>query len=264
MHSEKKLIINIVILMIVLFVLNCLYYILVMNQVGIDTDNSFLFYPISAGFNTIVLSLLLYFRSDFALEKTGKPLTHVNLANILTLMRLTSVPTIGFLIVMAGEFPGVFKYVLIITVIAFLTDFLDGLLSRRARQITKIGKMLDSTSDYSVIIYVTVIFAAMEILPLWLFIFIIIRLVANASGIFFIALAHGQFRPHTTFMGKASVFVLMVLLAAELFELMPGVHEFYLSIILVAEYITGGVIAVSLVEKIWRFIKLFNEVKKSD
>ena len=57
----------------------------------------------------------------------------------------------------------------IVLALVFLTDSFDGQIARRTNQITKIGQMLDSISDYSLLVVISVVYYRNEIVPLWFF-----------------------------------------------------------------------------------------------
>lgn len=71
--------------------------------------------------------------------------------NLLTILRLTSAPLLGFILVI---FPNPFgaKLALIIFVISALTDFFDGYLARLLQKVSSFGKLLDPIADKALII----------------------------------------------------------------------------------------------------------------
>ena len=59
--------------------------------------------------------------------------------------------------------------------IAALTDYFDGYLARKRKQITKLGILLDPIADKLLVISALVLFVAMEVIPAWIAIIIIAR-----------------------------------------------------------------------------------------
>jgi len=63
----------------------------------------------------------------------------------------------------------------VIFAIASVTDFLDGYVARRAKQVTKFGVILDPIADKLLIISALIIFVDMAVVPAWIAIVIIAR-----------------------------------------------------------------------------------------
>ena len=131
----------------------------------------------------------------------------------------------------------------------FATDFLDGIIARRRNQITFVGRYLDSTSDYLMIIAVSIIFYYYQLIPLWFFVLIMCRLVLFAFGMAMLALREGKANPLSTFLGKASIFALMVLYVMEIAGLfgVPWIGNEL--VVRIVEYVVTLVVVVSMVDK---------------
>lgn len=69
----------------------------------------------------------------------------LNLPNLLTLFRILMVPLL--VVVLLTKFPEKEFVGLGLFLIAAATDFLDGFLARRNRQVTRLGKLLDPAAD---------------------------------------------------------------------------------------------------------------------
>ncbi len=65
--------------------------------------------------------------------------------NVLTLARICLAPVIALLPFIEGYWPKVFAFVIFVA--AAVSDFLDGYLARRSKQISDIGKLLDPAAD---------------------------------------------------------------------------------------------------------------------
>jgi phosphatidylglycerophosphate synthase len=214
------------------------------------------FIPITLVYHAGLFLGMLRLRSLFVFAKTNEPLHSINLSNILSLFRLSSIPTILF-VVMAGRDVYVTSFAVPFLSIVFLTDLLDGIIARRWKQVTLIGKYLDATSDYLILFATSLIFLWYQLLPLWFFVVLLVRLLVVVAGHGIHLLRFGSVRPQTTYLGKASVFSVMVLFAVIVFKLsleawgvpFPG-RDALLSFAEKMPYMVAGVIIVGTIEKI--------------
>ena len=93
----------------------------------------------------------------------------VNLPTVITFSRILLIPLFIF-VVKSKPFLGVLIFVL-----ASSTDFLDGYIARKSRQVTKLGILLDPLADKLLVISAIIVFVDMNIIPGWLAIVIIAR-----------------------------------------------------------------------------------------
>ncbi|MBN1241982.1 MAG: CDP-alcohol phosphatidyltransferase family protein [Spirochaetales bacterium] len=219
---------------------------------GISTAYSLPFGATTVAFHVMVLVMLLRFRDDFVIEETGEKLERVNLANVVTLVRLSSLPTVLFLVLAAKDYPIRGPLVALVAAV-FATDFLDGWISRTRRQVTRIGKLADSTSDYSLIVVLSVVYQYYFLIPTWFFALIVSRLALQTVFAFALLAIHGSFFPKATFLGKATIAGTMGLYALETVRLfVPTGYGF---VWLWAERLVGLVVAASIVDKTIAFAK---------
>jgi phosphatidylglycerophosphate synthase len=191
----------------------------------------------------------------FVLAENHLALDRVNVANILSLSRISSAPTLLLLVTLAREYK-LLVIVVVLAVLVFLTDLLDGQVSRRTGQVTEIGRYLDSTSDYVLIGILVCAMLYYQLLATWVFVLIIVRLGIQAVGqavLFFVRRKKLVFS--TSFLGKASVFALMTLLAASLLRIIPGFPDWAETGYRVLTYLVSAVVGVSLVEKVVIIVK---------
>ena len=220
---------------------------------------------ISAAYHGL-LTLFLFLRSgDFRVEGSREPLTRVNLATTLTFVRLSSLPTVVFLVIEAERTP-LLPVVLPLLAVVFLTDLFDGLAARRQGQVTFLGKYLDSTSDYLMIIAVSVLFYHFRLMPTWFFVLIMVRLILFAAAMAVLAVRQGKATPVATFLGKASIFATMVLYVLELAERLGVPVIGNVTVVRVFEYLVAAVIVVSMVDKAIFLARMFAAVpaRKND
>jgi phosphatidylglycerophosphate synthase len=201
-----------------------------------------------AAFHAGLAAFLLWRRADFHIEGTDTQLERVNAPNALTIGRISSIPSIVFLVLLARDYT-VLPVTLPFMCLVFATDLVDGLLARRGGGVTFVGRYLDSSSDYLLIIAVSILYRLESLIPVWLFWLIMARLVLFAAGMAWAALRQGVVNPVSTFLGKASIFAVMVLYAMEAAERfgVPWVGDPH--VVRIFEYIVAGIVAVSLADK---------------
>ncbi|MCX7032166.1 MAG: CDP-alcohol phosphatidyltransferase family protein [Spirochaetes bacterium] len=193
-------------------------------------------------------AFLLWRRPDFKVEGAESPLEKVNPPNALTIGRISSIPSILFLVLLARDYP-VLPVALPFLCLVFATDLADGILARRGGGITFVGRYLDSSSDYLLIIAVSILYLLEGLIPAWFFWLLMARLVLFAAGMAWATLRQGAVKPVVTFLGKASIFAVMVLYAMEAAERfgVPWVGD--PRVVRIFEYIVAGVVVVSLADK---------------
>ncbi len=197
-------------------------------------------------FHLAILAFLLAFRKDFALVEGGRSLARVNLANEVTLARMSTLPTLLILIVASKEY-SIQTPLLVLVALVFVTDFADGWISRASRQVTFMGRMLDAISDYCVLIVLSIVFYYYELIPGWFFWVVIFRLVFQGAGMAVLLMARRPIRTQSTLMGKAAIFSTMALYTAEVLRAAVQWEAPWAWRVL--EYAAGLVIFVSIFEK---------------
>lgn len=197
-------------------------------------------------------AVLMRRRRDFAIVG-GPPLSRVNPSNVLTLARLTSIPSVVMLITAAADRTAPVWPVLALLSAVLLTDLADGALARRRGQVTRIGSYLDSSTDYLLLGAGAILSLVYRIGTPWVFAVLVGRLALQAGAVLWIAAA-GRPLPSATRLGKASIAAGMVLLAVELAAAVgtrvlsaPETAPLPLTLLEVA---LAGVLAASAVEKL--------------
>jgi cardiolipin synthase (CMP-forming) len=118
--------------------------------------------------------------------------------NVLSLLRLASVPVFVILFATSREEAAVILYA-----VGAISDFLDGFIARRTHSVTELGKLLDPLADRIFIVALAVSLVAREVLPLWLALVVIARDVLVLS--LFPALeGRGIERIRVNFVGKTA------------------------------------------------------------
>ena len=211
---------------------------------------------VSAACHACLAAFLVWRRADFKVEGADKPLEKVNAPNVLTIGRISSIPTILFLVQLARDY-ALLPVALPFLCVVFATDFVDGILARRGGGITFVGRYLDSSSDYLLLIAVSILYLLEGLIPAWFFWLLMGRLVLFAAGMALAALRQGTVKPVATFLGKASIFAVMVLYALEAAERfgVPWVGD--PRVVRIFEFVVAGIVVVSLADKAVFLRRLF-------
>jgi cardiolipin synthase len=122
--------------------------------------------------------------------------------NVLSFFRLALVPVFLALVV-AGED----ALALLVLVVSSITDFLDGYLARRLRQVSRLGQLLDPAADRLYIFAALIGLAWREVIPWWLVVLIVARDVMLA-GLGVILANHGYGPLPVHHLGKVATFCL--------------------------------------------------------
>ena len=162
------------------------------------------FFIASIGFHIFLFLMLRLFIDDFKKETNGEYLSKINMANRITLMRISTLPTLFYLVIAAKKYT--IRYpLLILVVFIFITDFLDGYVSRKANQVTKVGRMMDSASDYCLLIVLSLVFRYYSLIPLWFLVLVLLRLGIQVIFVASLIFINRRIETRTTFLGKAGI-----------------------------------------------------------
>jgi len=136
----------------------------------------------------------------------------INLANILTVIRILLVPL--FVICLLRE---LFAFALLVFTIAGISDGLDGLLARYYNQRTTLGAYLDPIADKLLLTAAFVSLAILKIVPGWLTVIVITRDVLIVLGIAVFSITDIKFEIKPSLVSKCTT---VVQLAAIIFTLL--------------------------------------------
>jgi cardiolipin synthase (CMP-forming) len=216
------------------------------------------FYPITAGFHALLLGGLIALRRYFYLLPSKTPLNRINAANIITLFRVSSLPTLVYLLLLVREKP-VLPFLAVFTAVVFLTDLFDGMISRKLNQTTQIGKYIDSASDYSVLGVISILFFIFELIPLWFFLLLMFRLAFQTGWIIYVFVAKDRLDSTGSFLGKVTVFATMGLYLFEILEFLNVPYLGVSKLVTVLEYAVGAALAASIFDKAFVMRKIKRE-----
>ena len=108
-------------------------------------------------------------------EKDMVPAKSINYANCLTLIRIILLP-VYLLFLLSGLLGQDTKHLFISFLLYLflgLSDFFDGILARKLKQITDRGEIMDVLSDYFLLSASYTLFVVKDIAPLWMLLIII-------------------------------------------------------------------------------------------
>lgn len=220
-----------------------------------------LFFIVMIASHVVLLTFLLVMRHDFYVLPEGTRLRRINLANVLSVSRISSTPTVLFLLILSRDHD-LAAFTIVFTSLVFLTDLLDGRISRRRNQLTRIGGYLDSVSDYAILIAVSVAFDFYGLISRWFFLVIMFRLLFQFAGMAALLLYHGRADAKSTLWGKILVSATMVLYAASLLELFDATGGIAHRITGLLEYFVAGIVVVSTVEKAILLVRAFRAARR--
>ncbi len=130
-------------------------------------------------------------------------------SNLISMMRVLLAPTIACALYyerMTGDIWYLKAAVIVYSVVA-ISDFIDGILARWLRQVSRLGQFLDPVADKCVILIVAVTLYYFRQFPLWMIIVILIRDVLHIIAGLYLFYTHDiQVRPSIA--GKCMVVIM--------------------------------------------------------
>jgi phosphatidylglycerophosphate synthase len=240
---------NILISFSLLFFVQLLFFTGIVLLLRLDKGQILVYCIAAFAFHTATGLIIAQMEHFFIFEADNKKPLVVNLANFITFMRISSIPTIFFLFLNI-EYPGVRLTALIFLGFIFLTDFLDGYIARYRKEITIIGKYLDSASDYLLLIATSIIIYIHGLMNSWFFIIVMTRLVFHAFVVIGFSIGRKKIIYTLSFLGKVSVFAVMTFYIIALLPLFDISFPVLTNIISIMEYIVAGILTISFFEKL--------------
>lgn len=234
----------------------CLYFLIqagLIISISLVSGSQYLWSLLFAVGLHVVLIVLLSMRiTDF--EMGGKTVRKINLANQLTLFRMSSIPAFLQLLLIAESQREFVPLLLFVAALISLTDLFDGMLARKLHQQTKIGRYLDSTSDYGFLFVITGAFLNKGLVPQWFIVLILLRYSFQSLAAIMVLVRYQRPSSGATLLGKAAVFFLVLYYNLVFLSLLPRMG-FLQNILQLLPWACGSVLAVSLIERVLLFIK---------
>ncbi len=109
-------------------------------------------------------------------------------------------------------------YILVLILIAFISDLLDGYIARKTNQISELGKIIDPLADKVLIALIVFNLFVMDMIPSFFFLIIILRDIFIFLGGLYIKRKIGKVLP-SNLLGKATVFSIGIFIIISLLRL---------------------------------------------
>lgn len=107
-------------------------------------------------------------------------------------------------------------WVLVIAIVASISDFLDGFFARKLNQITELGKILDPVADKTIVSVAGLILLIMGTLPIWFGTLVVLRDIFILSVGLYIK-KRKSITMTANFLGKITVNVISIAIICSLF-----------------------------------------------
>lgn len=133
--------------------------------------------------------------------------------NYLSLARLLSAPIIGHFLYWDNKPPAI-----LLIIIAYLLDLLDGLIARKFNQESEFGKIIDPIADKAMYGFIAFALLLNNKLPVWFFAFYILRELLILFGSFLFAKRIKEV-PKSNLWGKISAFSVAITLLGVILEI---------------------------------------------
>jgi CDP-diacylglycerol---glycerol-3-phosphate 3-phosphatidyltransferase len=162
----------------------------------------------------------------------------LNLPNSITLIRILLIPLLAFILL--SSVPNHMVIAAVLFVIIAATDYVDGYLARKLKEVTTLGKFLDPLADKIMVITVLLCLVALNIISVIPVMIVVIRdltvdglrMVAGSSGRIIAADMLGKYK--AVLLDLAIILLILgvpysvwVLWAGVIFAVVSGINYFY-------------------------------------
>lgn len=175
----------------------------------------------------------------------------INLSNLLTIIRLLLVIPLYVLFQSWGQ-SFVKESILILLIIAAITDILDGYLARKFGHITEFGKILDPISDKILIAFLLFEVIRLNLLPYNYLIIVILRDILILLGGIYCSKKTGIIL-QSNFLGKITALAIGIVIFLRIFGFSFGFVAFDLIF-----YLSIFLIIVSFIVYLYRLLKVLS------
>ncbi len=158
---------------------------------------------------TLLVGLILGRNIHLLYTAEGRPLSRLNLATRVTLIRVLSIPLVSALIFTGENLMAGFVFFG-----AAVTDWLDGFLARRMNDVTQLGRVADPSIDAVFCGLTFLTLYAADRLPGWLILLAALRYTLLLSGAAALKISVGFLPVRATFLGRLFYFIQYCLMMA--------------------------------------------------
>lgn len=141
---------------------------------------------------------------DTAVQAPGPALRILTVANLISFARLLGVPLFLYLFLVAHADVAA----IVVLAAGGTSDWVDGYLARRLRQVSRLGELLDPLADRLYILATLVAFTAREVVP-WQLTAALLARELVLLGSLAVLRRHGYGPPPVHYLGKTATFILL-------------------------------------------------------
>ncbi|MFA7229326.1 MAG: CDP-alcohol phosphatidyltransferase family protein [Melioribacteraceae bacterium] len=167
------------------------------------------------------------------------------LPNLISLFRLLLFIPFQIFFNLMGVDPGYRYYILILILVAFISDLLDGYAARKTNQISEFGKIIDPLADKVLVALIIINLYLMNMIPAYYFWIVILRDILIFLGGIFVSNKLGKVLPSNR-LGKITVFSIGIFILMTLIYGNPEglIHKgiMYAGLILCFASLTGYIL----------------------
>lgn len=182
-----------------------------------------LLYVVAALPWTLLVGLIMERNVHLLYTLEGRPLSRLNLATRVTLIRVLSIPLVCALVIIGENLMAGFVFFG-----AAVTDWLDGFLARRMNDVTQLGRVADPSIDAVFCGFTFLALNAADRLPVWLILLAALRYALLLGGAAALKFTVGYLPVRATFFGRMFYFVQYCLLMLFLMLESPGLEPWLL------------------------------------
>ena len=159
------------------------------------------------------------------------PSTTFNPANLLSMSRILLVPCFFGLCyyTYSGKAPSLVIWCRIVLMVMLLSDFLDGFLARRRREVTVLGSLLDPLADKLFVTASFILLTIFDLLPVWLTMIVVSKDLLVVIGWILVATIQGRVKAIPTETAKWAAAFQFAAITAVVFSI-PNSYQFLINI----------------------------------
>jgi len=168
-----------------------------------------------------------------------------HLPNLISLFRLFLIIPFTFLFRIISTNGSIRYYIVILCLIAFLSDLLDGLIARKTNKITELGKIIDPIADKILVGVIALNLFFIHQIPTYYLIIVLLRDILIFIGGIFITRKIGKVLP-SNILGKITVLSIGLFILINVVQINPESHFYkifiYISIMLCVISLAGYIL----------------------
>jgi len=181
----------------------------------------------------------------------------ITIPNILSVLRICSVPFIFYLI--RYNYP---TAALVLLLVSWLTDLLDGFIARTFNQQSRLGSYLDPIADKIVTASLFIFFTIYDRIPFWVSCIVVGRDVIIFAGLLVVFMPQKFPVASPSYLGKFTTFFQALTLLIVMTDKVPGLRGYSTPLYPTVLYTTASLTVLSLIQYVFRGILMLRHDKK--